>query len=194
MSPESRESKPSLKIVPNFGERHDQAPGYATLQTVTRDIRDRDELSAAEQKFLSNIEGHGWVVTKVFRSRGETGPEFAYSTGLFHSYEHPEVIILGLDLDIMHRIINNVGDAVKTGFQFKPGTEYQDVFARCACQFRSVDVAHYKAYLGWSIWFYESYKFPVSQCFWPDREGRHPWDPSCTPGVVERQPLLFEPA
>ena len=161
---------------------------------MTRDIRDRDGLSAADQKFLSNIESHGWVVTKIFRSQGEKGPEFAYSTGLLQRYQHPEVIIFGLDLDTMHRIINNIGDAVKSGVRFETGNEYKDIFARCGCQFRIVDPAYYKPYLGWSIWFYETCEFPALQCFWPDRDERYPWDPKCTPKVIELQPLLFKPS
>jgi Domain of unknown function (DUF4262) len=161
---------------------------------MTRDLRERESLHPADQKFLSNVETHGWVVTKVFRTPGETGPEFAYSTGLFHGYQHAEIIIFGLDLDIMHKIVNSIGDAVKAGTRFEPGNEYQEIFARCGCQFRVVEPANYKAYLGWAIWFYEDYDFPVLQCFWPDREGRYPWDPGCSPGVVEMQPLLFKPS
>jgi Domain of unknown function (DUF4262) len=161
---------------------------------MTRDIRDRNGLPSADQNFLANIEGHGWVVTKVFRSKGETGPEFAYSTGLSHVYKHPEIIIFGLNLDVMHRIINNIGDAVKIGSRFEPGIEYQDIFAMCGCQFRPVDPGYYKAYLGWSIWFYEGYEFPVSQCFWPDREGHYPWDPECSPEIAELQPMLHKPS
>ena len=161
---------------------------------MTRDIRNRESLPPSDQKFLANIESHGWVVTKVFRSAGDTGPDFAYSTGLFQGYDHPEVIIFGLDLDKMHRIINNIGEAVKTGFRYEPGTEYHEIFARCGCQFRVLDLKHYKAYLGWSIWFYESYEFRVLQCFWPDREGRYPWDPACSPDIAQMQPLLFKPS
>ena len=45
---------------------------------MPRDLRERDGLPLADQKSLSNIETHGWVVTKVFRSAGETGLDFAY--------------------------------------------------------------------------------------------------------------------
>ncbi len=159
---------------------------------MVRDPGHPDNSHPADQKFLSNIGAHGWVVTKVFQSAGEAGPEFAYSAGLFHSYRHPEIIIFGLGLDIMHKLINNIGDSVKTGTRFEPGNEYQDIFARCGCQFRPVDTSHYKSYLGWAIWFYNGEPFPVLQCFWPDQEGHYPWDPACSPGVVSLQPLLFK--
>jgi len=161
---------------------------------MTRDLRERDGLHSADQRFLSNIETHGWAVTKVFGREGDKGPEFAYSCGLFHSYQHPEIIILGLDLDIMHKVINNIGREVKGGSRFEPGNEYQDIFARCGCQFRIVDTSHYRPYLGWAIWFYEADPFPVLQCFWPDHEGHYPWGPACDPGVATLQPPLFKPS
>jgi hypothetical protein len=161
---------------------------------MTRDVAKRESLPPADEKFLENIERHGWVVTRVFRSGDETGPEFAYSTGLFLNYQHPEIIIFGLDLGNMHTIINNIGDMVKKGQRFESGKEYQDIFARCGCEFRDVDVSRYKAYLGWAIWFYESYQFPTLQCFWPDRRGLYPWSSTCSADVATLQPLLFKPA
>jgi Domain of unknown function (DUF4262) len=164
---------------------------HVNLRLMTRDLKEREGLHSADQKFLSNIETHGWVVTKVFKREGETGPEWAYSTGLFHSYQHPELAIFGLDLDNMHRIINNIGDAVKSGMSFRPGSEYQEIFARCGCRFQPVNTGFYRNYFGWGIWFYESDPFPVLQCFWPDREGKYPWDSGCVPEVVAAQPLLY---
>ncbi|MCU1270527.1 MAG: hypothetical protein JWN74_1821 [Acidobacteriaceae bacterium] len=158
---------------------------------MTRDIRLREKLPAPDQKFLASIETFGWNVTNVFNKEGDTGPEWSYSTGLFHSYAHPEIIIFGLELRNMRKIVNNVGSAVKNGSRFKPGSEYFDIFTKYGCQFRDVSVDHYRAYLGWAIWFYERDSFPVLQCFWPDREGRYPWDPACSAAVVAQQPLLF---
>jgi hypothetical protein len=159
---------------------------------MTRDLRNRDGLHPADEKFLSQIEDHGWNVTTVFRREGETGPEWAFSAGLFHSYQHPEIVIFGLDLDIMHGIVNNIGDEVKRGTKFEPVTEYQEILARCGCRFREVHQRHHKAYFGWAIWFYESDQFPVLQCFWPDKQGKYPWEPGCSEFVKTAQPLLFE--
>ncbi len=119
-----------------------------TVQRMTRDPRHREGLHPADQRTLSNIETHGWNVTKVFRSEGETGPEWAFSAGLFHSYQHPEIVIFGLDLEVMHKIVNNLGDEVKKGKTFGPGKEYQEIFARCGCWFRPVQQRYYKEYLG----------------------------------------------
>ena len=158
---------------------------------MTRDLRDREGLHSADQNFLTNVEEHGWCVTKVFKSQAETGPEWAFSTGLFYSYQHPEIVIFGLPLDTMHKIVNNIGDEVKKGDTFEPGKEYQNIFAKCGCRFRAVESTHYKNYLGWAIWFYEEDPFPVLQCFWPDKEGKYPWEPGCAEAVISAQPSLF---
>ncbi|MGA9352382.1 MAG: DUF4262 domain-containing protein [Terriglobales bacterium] len=159
---------------------------------MTRDPRLRDGLHPADGRFLSQIETHGWNVTTVFKSEGESGPEWAYSTGLFYSYQHPEIAIFGLDLDNMHEIVNNIGDEVKKGNKFKAGAEYMEIFERIGCRFREVHLRHYEAYFGWAIWFYEEDAFPVLQCFWPDKHGKYPWEDGCSDFVRTAQPLLFE--
>jgi hypothetical protein len=153
-----------------------------------------DNSDPADQRFLGQIKTYGWNVTNVFRREGQTGPDWSYSTGLFHSYLHPEVVIFGLELDNMQKIVNNIGLRIKDEAKFEPGNEYQDIFARCGCRFRAVDAGHYENYLGWAIWFYNGNPFPVLQCFWPDREGHYPWDPECSPDVTALQPLLFRPS
>jgi len=157
---------------------------------MTRDLRHRDGLRPGDEKFLSQIETYGWNVTKIFRRQGETGPEWAFSTGLFQSYQHPEIVILGLPLDTMQEIINNIGLEVKKGARFELEQEYQGIFARCGCRFRAVDQSQYKPYLGWALWFYESDPFPVLQCFWPDKEGKYPWEAGCSESVISSQPSL----
>ncbi len=161
---------------------------------MVREASHPDNSHPADQKFLAQIQTHGWNVTKVFRREGETGPEWSFSTGLFHTFQHPEIVIFGLELDTMQKIVNVIGTEIKGGEKFEPGNEYQNVFAQCGCQFRPVDWSRYADYLGWAMWFYNGDPFPVLQCFWPDREGHYPWDPSCSSGAVELQPFLFKPS
>ena len=40
---------------------------------MSRDLRERDGLHPADQKFLSNVETHGWVVTKASDLRVRPG-------------------------------------------------------------------------------------------------------------------------
>jgi hypothetical protein len=61
------------------------------------------DLNSIKEKLLNDIEKYGLQVMHVFGD--ELGPGFSYSIGLFESYNHPEVIIIGLRQDLMHQLI-----------------------------------------------------------------------------------------
>jgi hypothetical protein len=161
---------------------------------MTLDPSKRDGLSPVDTKFLQIIEEFGWHVMTVAPRVGEDGDVWAYSTGLYYSYDHPEIILFNLEADALTRIINTIGRCVKTGKKFEPGPAYADIFDNYPCSFRAVDSSQYKAYLGFSLWFYESSAFPILQCFWPDKAHRFPWEDVCADRVREAQPLLYVPA
>lgn len=159
---------------------------------MTRDLEHDTGLSAPDRKVLADILSYGWHVTKVFASGAETGPEWAFSIGLFHSYCHPEVVIFGLKLDICAALVNEIGKQVKAGKKYDVEGEYENILSdphRCA--FRFVQQKYYHDYLGCARWFYEKDPFPTLQCFWPDKAGKFPWDGGCEPFVRDVQPLLF---
>jgi hypothetical protein len=58
-------------------------------------------------------EGPGWHVIGV--EEDTEGLAFAYSIGLNRSFEHPEMIIFGLQIPVMHRIIHGVGKQTEKG-------------------------------------------------------------------------------
>lgn len=158
---------------------------------MTLDLSKRDGLCAADAKFLQIIAEYGWHVMTVVPRVGEEGTLWAYSTGLYYSYGHPEIILFGLKADTLLQVINTIGDSVKTGKKFEAGPTYADVFDNYECSFRGVDSSQYKAYVGFSLWFYESADFPILQCFWPDKSHRFPWEPHCEHWVREAQPPLY---
>ena len=141
-----------------------------------------------EQKLIADIERYGWHVIKVLED--EEGPGFAYSIGLFHSYSHAEILVIGQRLDSMHRIINGIAEQIKLGKPFVDGKEYSDILQGYDCAFRTVDRKFYKDYLGCALWFYEGGNFPVLQCVWPDKQSRFPWDDGFNRKLTARQPML----
>lgn len=158
------------------------------------DPSEREGFSAADAKFLQIIEEFGWHVMRVAPDRGEEGDSFAYSTGLYHSFGHPEVILFNLSLSAMTTIVNTIGQNVKSGQKFAAGLSYGEILNNYECAFRTVDLSHYREYLGFSLWFYEGPRFPSLQVFWPDKSHHFPWDPQCNQSVRESQPLLYVPA
>jgi Domain of unknown function (DUF4262) len=161
---------------------------------MTRSLEDFRGLSVSDAKVLEDIRTHSWHVTGVFPSQGEPGPDWAFSIGLFRSFVHPEMIVFGLKLVVCMSVINEIGQQIKSGKHYDAGEEYGDILnGPYKCAFREVHRNHYRDYLGLALWFYEGDPFPVTQCFWPDKVGKFPWDEGCNGFVREAQPLLYLP-
>lgn len=122
-------------------------------------------------------------------------PVFSYSVGLFHTLEHPEIVIIGLSQHIGHKLINDVGEKVLGGSRFEDGMISSELLKGYDCTFKEVPLHVYEEYFGRAIDFYESENFPVLQLVYPDREGRWPWDVAANEGFRLGQPVLaYEPA
>src|SRR5215207_11466116 len=78
-----------------------------------------------DEQLLASIEQPGWHVIGI-EEDGE-GPAFAYSIGLFHSFNHPEVIAFGLPVRVMHGVINGIGEAVRSDQRFDHLDEASDI-------------------------------------------------------------------
>lgn len=156
----------------------------------------RSGFSSADAKFLEIIDTFGWHVMSVAPKVDSDDKQewFSYSTGLFMRFDVPEIILCGLDSNTATSIINEIGDAIKSGLKFDLDKEHSDVFGGdVKCRFRLMHASRYDEYVCRARWFYEGDNFPVWQCFWPDKSGHYPWERNCHPEVKELQPSLFEP-
>lgn len=146
---------------------------------------------ASEQRVIDDVKRHGWHVVGI--EDDAEGPGFAYSIGLQHSLNHPEIIIFGLkDAKTMMQIINVIGDEVRKGERFEDWHESDQVLDGYSCIFRTVPAGTYPEYLGYALWFYRPDSFPVLQCVWPDKQHRYPWHPDYPPELRQRQPILAQ--
>ncbi|MDP9350230.1 MAG: DUF4262 domain-containing protein [Chloroflexota bacterium] len=150
-----------------------------------------ESLSEAEVDTLRIVQHHGWQVTKI--EADESWPSQAFSIGLHHSFGHPEVVIFGLATDVMHVIINNIGEDIRGGAHFEASREYPDILEGYNVVFRAVMPEQYPEHLGWGMWFYNYHPFPVVQLVWPDRQGRFPWQEGTSAEYQSLQPLLDVP-
>lgn len=141
-----------------------------------------------DRKMLADIARVGWAVLGI--PEDDEGPGYAFSIGLYHTYTHPEVILIGLPWDVSYRFINDIGAAVKEGKRYEAGREYDDLAANYPSAFVAVDRSHYKEYLGTAGWFYRGWDFPAIQMVYCDRERHWPWDGVRPPEYWRWQPLL----
>ena len=141
----------------------------------------------AERRALKDVAESGCHGIKVMED--DSGPGFAYSIGLFHNFDHPEILVVGLDLHLMHIMLNNLRDEIQNGKHFHTKQRYADILEGFDCEFREVAISYYRELFGWAKWFYRGTNFPALQCVWPDKKGHFPWEPDFNPKWKARQPI-----
>jgi len=142
-----------------------------------------------DEKLFSDVAKYGWHVLKIFAK--EDTPGWAFSIGLYKNFNHPEIVVFGLNHDVMHSIINSIGEEVRVGKRFEIDGLYSDLIEAYSCTFKQVKQVWYNPFLGYANWFYQGLDYPVLQCIWPDKNSRYPWDSDFNPNWVWAQPLLF---
>ena len=143
----------------------------------------------SEQKLLDDVAKYGWHVMNVLDDA--ESPGWSYSIGLYHTFGHAEILVFGLDFELMHSMINSIGEDIRSGKRFEVDQQYADLIESYSCTFKRVNPVWYEAFLGFATWFYEGEDYPVLQCFWPDFEAHFPWEASFNKDLSYAQPLLF---
>jgi hypothetical protein len=99
-----------------------------------------------DRNLIADIDQYGWHLVGI--EQDDDGPGFAYSVGLYRSFGHPEILVIGLAVDVMFGMVNGVGELVRGGKRFEHLDESGDVINGFNVAFRQVQVASYDAYLG----------------------------------------------
>ena len=151
------------------------------------------KLPAAQNDYdravLGDIGRIGWSVIQINPDKpDDSDPLYSFSLGLFHTHNHPEIILLGLPHPIAGQIINNIGGLVLLGQRIEPG--FNDKLASVPLAFVEVDPGYYKQYLGYALWLYGGPHFPMLQCVWPLKSGHFPWDEGYDKRGASIQPFL----
>ena len=99
--------------------------------------------------------------------------------------------MFGLDVELMHAMLNECGRRVKAGQTLPLDAPLADVIENYDVRLRAVrERASYGEYLGYAIWFYEGREFPVAQMVWPSKSNQWPDDPAAPEFLHRLQPLL----
>jgi hypothetical protein len=183
------------------------------------DAADRDLEQAAYMSWVTATVGeHGWAISG--RHGDEAAPPWAYSVGMWVSYQTPELVLCGLPVENAATIINAIGARLADGTQFGPDdvldtdclsdlpAPFQRASLRrawatvspednCLTQLtlRPVE-SSWRAtdgLLGISNAFYGMVRPPYLQVVWSDRNGRFPWERGFQAAFDRMQPLLWLP-
>ena len=147
-------------------------------------------MDAIESKLRDDIQRYGWQVLNVL-PEGEHPPH-SYSVGLFATFGHAEIVIVGLPGEPAHAFIGNLVDEIRDGAVFEAGCRYDHIMQGFEVMFIRVAQDFYSANFGRAIDYYGSISFPVLQMVWPDRSNALPWETRCDPSIRELQPVFVE--
>ncbi|WP_345948727.1 DUF4262 domain-containing protein [Mucilaginibacter sp. PAMB04274] len=145
-------------------------------------------LTDGDKKLISDVEQYGFHIVHVLADNGLPG--FGFSVGLFHNFKHPEIIIIGLQQELIHSLINDMGEAIKSGKVFDAYSYSPDILEGFECYFIPIDQSNYRNYLGYAHWFYKNDEFPVLQCIYPTVKGIYPWQSDWPQRIKHIQPIL----
>jgi hypothetical protein len=133
----------------------------------------------------------GYTVAAILAD--ETGCDWAYSIGLHHSFDHPELLVVGIDAPVAGAVIEVLADGVASGRRIAAGDA---VLLDGGLEFRAQEVD--RLWCGLGDWFNLGRevmatwgeRWPASlQLVWADEHGRYPEAPG-DPSWSLRQPLL----
>ena len=141
-----------------------------------------------EQFIIDNIRRFGWHSNSV-------GMEFdtaifAYTVGLFHTYNHPELIVFGLTPRSSHCIFTAAAKIIAGGEPLDLDAPNDKLLADHSCLLAKVPKGHNAELMTSACWFYGGNRFPAYQVIWPSDEGYYPWHPDAADPFTQAQPIL----
>ena len=182
------EFEPEEVVLSRYLNEEHVLPEGHSCADCDQDLRaEHQDLDEGDLRLLADVRRVGWHLLLV--PGDEEGPGFGFTVGLHHSFEHPELILFGLELDLVGDVLNELGGRIARGGIFDTEEPPPQVLAGHECVFRDVALEHYDEYLGYGNWFYRR-PFPAIQLVWSDAQGRFPGNPEFPAELAQRQPVL----
>jgi hypothetical protein len=97
----------------------------------------------------------------------------AYTVGLTHTYEHPELVLTG-PWEQAHAILAGAVDLVEAGTWLGPDDESDEIVDGYPVRFAPVGAARAAQLLTYAGWLYGGAPFAALQLLLPDAAGRFP--------------------
>ncbi|MEV5079736.1 DUF4262 domain-containing protein [Streptomyces sp. NPDC056159] len=143
-----------------------------------------------DSRIAASVSEFGWHVMGV-GAGGDAPADWAYSIGLWHTLRSPEVCVFGLRIETMMPILNVAGGEIHNGHPLEADQVRDDILNGYPVTVRPVHPSWYRDFFGAGIDYYQAPPPPVMQLFWPDKEGRFPWDDQAEEYCRASQPLLW---
>jgi len=132
-------------------------------------------MSDYERDVVAKVRKYGWFQLRVVGD--EKSPlSFSYTTGFWRTLGAPEILLFSLPEQTAHNVLWDVFRYLKSGQRPQAGVPVSGIFGNANAVFLPVARRNYQTYMRTTRWFYGHEDFPCFQLFWPDRQGRFPWE------------------
>ncbi len=148
-----------------------------------------EPLDASDLRLMADVAQVGYHVASG-AANGDA-PGFAFSVGLFRSFDHPEVAVFGLGPEALQAAVRRIGERVRVGERFDEGAFDEGVVDGRSVAFRRIAARHYGARLGHAVWYHGGVRFPALQAIW-EEDGLFPWDRWFPRALRDAQPVLWD--
>jgi hypothetical protein len=136
----------------------------------------------------SNVNEFGWHAVNVIEDDGH--PPWSYTIGLYETWDHPELIIIGRSRATSHEMLKTLSNNIELNSLPNLSDPDGHLLLGMKCNFVEVNPRYYSDYVGFALWYYRKRKFPLYQVVWPNSDGLYPWDPAAARCFKEWQPVL----
>ena len=128
--------------------------------------------NAEDDRLLGQIEHRGWIVVTVSPNLDDPPgtPHFAYTAGLERTWDHPELIVLGLERREAYAALARAVERVAAGQPLEVGTCHDGIVAGRPVVVGPVGSDHRRHNLTYADWLYDREDFRAAQLVHGDEE------------------------
>lgn len=136
----------------------------------------------------ATIDEVGWAVVAV-----SADPAHAYTVGLWHTFDLPELAMFGLEPPDMQVWLKECVRILRQRGGAQAGERLEGVLRGFPVMLRQIDPSWREPLFGAACRYYGTVDIPMRQVVWPDRDGHWPWDIAASEACRVRQPWSWVP-
>jgi hypothetical protein len=140
-----------------------------------------------DQNRLDMIAQYGFCFNPVRAN----GTDFVYTAGLHRTFKHPEIFVMGYQIQDAVNLIGLVYERIKTGDHFADTMVIDDLWNDDLFAIRPMLQSSTNQNAGRGQWLAGG-EFPAVQLFFTDENDLFPWDEGCDPRCKRVQTGLLE--
>ena len=127
------------------------------------------------QIIANNVLSRGYHLINVLGDARKEQPTVTYSVGLFHNFQHPEIVMFGVPKELSNVVLDTLikNWVIEQKQVFMAGETYRGLTNRPA-EFTIIPQNLVDTHLTGCRWFYSNSEFPALECIWGLKSAKLP--------------------